>query len=500
MAVAERMRSAGHWRLNRAVTSWLAAAVLTGCAVGPDFLPPASPRVTGYTSVPLSAQTASAATLHGEPQRVGVGRDIGASWWQALGSPRLDTLIEQALKSSPTLASAEATLRQAREWHAAQAGSTLYPRVDANAGAQRQRTNPSAQGQAGAGHEFSLFSASIGVRYRLDLSGGNQRALEALAARSEHRRYQLEGARLSLAGAIAQTAIARARLSGQVAAMQVLVQMQEEQLDLTRQRVRLGQAAGDEVLALQAQLEQTRAGMPALRKQLEHSEHLLAVLAGQAPGAATVPEFRLADFVLPTDLPLVLPSELVRRRPDIRAAEALLHAANAEYGVAVARLYPRLDLSASLGTQALTVGSLFGAGSAAWGLLAQLTQPLFDAGLPAEKRAALAAFDAAAANYQGVVLDALRDVADALRALDHDAQTIAAQAAADGAARASLTSIERQYGLGAVSYVQVLIARQQVQQSQNGLIAAQAQRLLDSAALLQALGGGGEPETPDDAA
>ena len=290
MAVAERMRSAGHWRLNRAVTSWLAAAVLTGCAAGPDFLAPASPHVTGYTSVPLPAQTASAATLHGEPQRVGVGRDIGASWWQALGSPRLDTLIEQALKSSPTLASAEATLRQAREWHAAQAGSTLYPRVDANAGAQRQRTNPSAQGQAGAGHEFSLFSASIGVRYRLDLSGGNQRALEALAARSEHRRYQLEGARLSLAGAIAQTAIARARLSGQVAAMQVLVQMQEEQLDLTRQRVRLGQAAGDEVLALQAQLEQMRAGMPALRKQLEHSEHLLAVLAGQAPGAATVPE------------------------------------------------------------------------------------------------------------------------------------------------------------------------------------------------------------------
>ncbi len=182
MVGAERVRPAGHWRLNRAVTSWLAAAVLTGCAVGPDFLPPASPRVTGYTSVPLSAQTASAATLHGEPQRVGVGTGIGVSWWQALGSPQLDTLIEQALKASPTLAAAEATLRQAREWHAAQAGSTLYPRVDANAGAQRQRTNPSAQGQAGAGHEFSMFSASMGVRYRLDLSGGNQRALEALAA------------------------------------------------------------------------------------------------------------------------------------------------------------------------------------------------------------------------------------------------------------------------------------------------------------------------------
>ncbi|MDO9113894.1 MAG: TolC family protein, partial [Polaromonas sp.] len=182
--------------------------------------------------------------------------------------------------------------------------------------------------------------------------------------------------------------------------------------------------------------------------------------------------------------------ELVRRRPDIQAAEALLHAANAEYGVAVAKLYPQLNISASLGSQALSTGALFGGGSAVWSLIGQLTQPLFNPGLPAEKRASLAAFDAAAANYQSVVLEALRNVADVLRALDNDAQTLAALATADIAAQGSLESMQRQYALGAASYVQLLTAQQQAQQNRINLIAAQSQRLVDSAALYQALGGG----------
>ena len=264
---------------------------------------------------------------------------------------------------------------------------------------------------------------------------------------------------------------------------------------LTRERVGLGHASSDDVLALETQVEQTRAGLPLLRKQLEASEHLLAVLVGQAPGAVKVPDFTLDEFRLPADLPMVLPSELVRRRPDIQAAEALLHAASAEHGVAVARLYPQLDLSASLGTQALTTGALFGGGSAAWSVLGQLTQSLFDPGLPAGKRASLAALDAAAANYRGVVVDALRNVADAPRALDHDAQTLASLAAADAAAHASLESMDRQYALGTASYVQLLTARQQVQQNRIGLIATQAPWLADSAALYQALGGGRADES-----
>lgn len=467
---------------------------LAGCAAGPDFKRPAAPDVADYTATPLPVQTESASARLGEPQRLVTGMAVDAQWWRSLKSPKLDALIETALTASPSLAAARATLRQAQELHAAQAGSTLYPQVDAGLTAQRQRTTPSALGQVGDAREFSLYNASVGVRYNLDLAGGNRRALEALAARADNRRYELEAARLTLAGNIATAAITGARIAAQIEATAAILRAQEEQLQLAQERVRLGQAAPDEVLALRTQAEQTRAELPTLRKQMQQTEHLLAVLAGRAPGAGGIPEFSLADFTLPTELPLVVPSELVRHRPDIRASEALLHAANADYGVAVAKLYPQINLSASLGSQALTTGALFGGGSAVWSLVGQLTQPLFDRGLPAEKRAALAAFDAAAANYQGVVLEALRNVADALRAVENDAQTLAALVAADEAARGSLHSVERQYQLGAASYVQLIIAQQQAQQTRIGLAAAQAQRLADSVALYQAIGAGSRNE------
>ena len=475
---------------RRTPLALLLAASLAACTAGPDFRRPADPDVSAYTAEPVPARTASAPTPLGAAQHLIPGADVDTQWWRALGHAELDAWIAGALQASPTLAAAQATLRQAQHLHAAQAGSTRYPQLDATAGAQRQRMSPAALGQTGDAREFSLYNAGIGVRYRIDLAGGNRRALEALAARAEYRAHELEGARLSLAAQITRTAITRARLASQIASVEALVQAQGEQLELTHQRVRLGQAAPSERLALQAQAEQLRATLPALRQQREQSEHLLAVLAGQAPGAATVPAFTLDRFDLPAELPLILPSELARRRPDIQAAEALLHAANADYGVAVARLYPQLNLNASLGSQALSAGTLFGGGSAVWNLLGQLTQPLFNPGLPAEKRASLAALDAAAANYQVVVLGALREVADVLRALEHDAQAQVSLAAADAASQAELDTVQRQYALGAASYVQVLIARQQTQQNQGNLIAAQAQRLTNSVALLQALGGG----------
>ncbi|MEW5890733.1 MAG: efflux transporter outer membrane subunit [Pseudomonadota bacterium] len=478
----------------RTVVSLILLGSLAGCAAGPDFKRPAAPGVADYTATPVARETDSAPTRLGEPQRLVTGMAVDAQWWRSLKSPKLDMLIETALDASPTLAAARATLRQAQELYAAQAGSTLYPQMDAGLTAQRQRMSPSALGQAGDAREFSLYNASIGVRYNLDLAGGNRRALEALAARTDYRRYELEAARLTLAGNISTAAIARARLAAQIEATAAVLACLEEQVQIARERVRLGQAAPDEVLALQTQAEQTRAELPTLRKQMQQTEHLLAVLAGRAPGAGGIPEFTLADFSLPIELPLIVPSELVRRRPDIQASEALLHAANADYGVAVAKLYPQLNLSANLGSQALTTGALFGGNSAVWSLIGQLTQPLFNPGLPAEKRAALAAFDAAAANYQGVVLEALRNVADALRAIENDAQTLAALAAADEAAQGSLQSVEHQYRLGAASYVQLLIAQQQAQQTRLGLAAAQAQRLVDSVALYLAVGIGSNDE------
>lgn len=473
-----------------ALTAVVLAGLLAGCAAGPDFKRPPAPDVASYTVAPLPAQTASAPTALGEAQHFSADAGMSAQWWRDLGSSRLDALIERAFQASPTLASSKAILRQAQETYAAQAGSTLYPHVDGGTGVQRQRLNPGTLGQAGAAREFSLYSATIGVHYQLDLAGGNRRALEALAARAEYRRFEMEGARLTLAANIVTTAITQARLAAQIQSTEAVLRAQDEQLQLTRERERLGHAAPGEVLALQTQVEQTRAGVPLLRKQLQQNEHLLAVLAGRAPGAGGLPAFTLEEFSLPSDLPLVLPSELVRRRPDIQAAEALLHSANAEYGVAVAKLYPQLNISASLGSQALSTGALFGAGSAVWSLIGQLTQPLFNPGLPAEKRASLAAFDAAAANYQSVVLEALRNVADVLRALDNDAQALAALASADAAAQGSLESVQRQYALGAASYIQLLTAQQQAQQNRISLLAAQAQRLIDSAALYQAMGGG----------
>lgn len=470
------------------------ATLLAGCAAGPDFQPPAAPAVETYTAVPLPQRTASAPVAHGAAQGIGLTHALSQRWWEALGSPRLDALIDAALAANPSLAAAEATLRQAQELHAARAGSTRFPQVDARLSAQRQRLNPSSLGQSGEPREFSLLNAGVGVRYQWDLAGGNRRALEALAARADYERHRLEGARLLLAGNIATAAITRARLAAQIEALEAMAQAQEQQLAIARDRLRLGQAAPDEVLALQGQWEGTRAQIPALIQQRLQTEHLLATLAGRAPAAGGDFAFSLADFQLPAELPLIVPSELVRGRPDIRAAEALMHAANAEYGAAVARLYPQIDLSASLGSQALTSGALFGSGTAVWSLLGQLTQPLFNPGLPAEKRAALAAFEAAAANYQQLVLDGLRNVADVLSAVDNDARTLASLAAADGAARASLESVRQRHALGAAGYVEVLVASQQLERNRLNLIAAQAQRLMDSVALYLALGGGSVTE------
>lgn len=466
--------------------------LLAGCAAGPDFQRPTTSLPASYTATAVASETGSAPTPLGQSQHLVAGLAIDAQWWRKLESSALNSLIDEALANSPTLDSARAALRQSQELYAAQAGATQYPNVNLTTGAQRQNISPSAQGKSGDTQTFSLYSTNVGVRYNLDLAGGNRRALEAMLARTEHRLFELNAARLTLASEVSGAAITRARLAAQADATQAILLAQEEQYSLAQKRERIGHATPDEVLSLQAQMEQLRAELPLLHKQLQQTEHRLAVLAGRAPGAGGIPVFTLNGFTLPAELPLAIPSELLRQRPDIQAAEALLHVATAEYGVATARLYPQFEISASLGAQALTTGALFG-GSAVWSLFSQLTQPLFNPSLPAEKRAALAALDAAAANYQQVVLEALRNVADILVALDHDTQSLAALVTAHTAALGAMESMQRQYALGAASYIQLLTAQQQVEESRNKLIAAQAQRLTNSVALYQAMGSA-EPE------
>ena len=461
--------------------------VLVGCAAGPDFKPPAPPAVQNYTATKLPAQTASAPGALGGAQRFAPQAPIGSAWWQQFGSPKLNALIEEALQSNPTLEASRATLHQAEQTYAAQAGSTLYPQVDAGLGGGRERFNASGLGLPIA-NTFNLYNASVGVSYNLDLAGGNRRLLEALAAQTDYQHFELDGARLTVAANVTTGVIAQAQLAAQIAASEQILAAQTEQLGLTRQRLALGNASDADVQTLQTQVEQTRASIVPQRNRLEQTNHLLAILVGKPPGDAPMPQFTLTDFTLPTDLPLRIPSELVRQRPDIQASEALLHVANAQYGVAVSRLYPQLTLSSSLGS--LTNASLFGPGSMVWGAAGQIAQPLFDAGLRPGANAAEAGFNAAAANYRQTVLQALRNVADVLRALDNDAQALQAQTAADASVLRSLELVQQQYRLGAASYLQLLTAQQQEQQTRISLIAAQAQRLADTAALYQSMGGG----------
>ena len=278
------------------IASVVMIGLLAGCAVGPDFNRPAKPEVAAYTATPFPAHTAAAPTALGGAQRFVEGGVVNPQWWHELGSAKLDALIEEALQASPTLAKAQATLRQAQEVYAARAGDTLYPQVDANLGGLRQQFSPATSGQTGDSREFSLYNAGVGVHYNLDLAGGNRRALEALAANVDYQRYQLEGAQLTLVANIVTTAVTKARLAAQIQATEAILDAQEKQLSLTRERVRLGQAAPDEVLAMQTQVEQTRASIPLLRNQFQHNDHLLAVLVGQAPGEKGLPVISLQEF------------------------------------------------------------------------------------------------------------------------------------------------------------------------------------------------------------
>jgi len=469
------------------------ASLLAGCAAGPDFERPAPPSVQTYSPHAPNEVSASAPSDFDSSQRAVPGLEVQAEWWRSFRSPRLDALIAEGLNQSPTLAAAEATLRQAQELRNARAGSTQLPQAELGTTAQRQRFNPGSLGQDLDAREFSLFNTNVSVGYNLDLAGGNSRAIEALSARADTRQFELQAARLTLAGNIATTAFARARIAAQLEITASLIENLEAQRDIARERVRLGNAAPDELFALETQTEQLRAELPVFRQQLAETEHLLATLAGRAPAQGDIPDFTLAEFTLPQELPLIVPSELVRHRPDILAAEASVHAANADYGVAVAQMYPQLNLSATLGTQALSTGALFAGSSTVWNIIGQLTQTLFNPGLSHEKRAALAAFDAATASYKVVVLDGLRDVADVLVAVDTNARALEAQARAAVAAQGTATTMQRRYELGAASYVEVLIAAQQAQQASLSVIAARSDRLANSAAFYVAMGGGGGP-------
>jgi NodT family efflux transporter outer membrane factor (OMF) lipoprotein len=487
-----RNRLGGSASLLHAGALAVIAVSIAGCAVGPEFHSPAAPPVSAYTAAPFPTETVASATEAGGAQRFVSRLEIPPQWWNLFHSGKLDTLMRQALADSPTLAAAEASLRQAWETRRAQLGA-LFPSVDANFSGKRQQFTGASFGQPGApGSLFTLYNASVNVSYSLDLFGGTRRGLEALQSQLDYQRYLLEAAHLTLTSNIVTVAVQEASLRARISATREIIADGEEQLKLVERQFQLGGAARTDLLAQQAELAQTRATLPPLEKELAQTRHQLAVLAGRFPGAAAdLPEFQFTDLQLPSDLPVSLPSDLVRQRPDVRASEELLHEACARVGVATANLFPKLTISGDYGSQSTTLSGLFASGSSVWGIGASLLQPIFHGGeLLAERRAAMAAYDQAAANYRATVLQAFQNVADVLRALELDARTLQAQTAAEQAASDSLDLTGKQFRIGAVSYLVLLNAQRQHQQALLTLAQARAARFADTAALFQALGGG----------
>jgi NodT family efflux transporter outer membrane factor (OMF) lipoprotein len=476
--------------VNAAVATIAAFLFLAGCSVGPDFKRPEAPVVRAYTAEALPSETVSSPGTGGSAQRFVQGGDIPEQWWTLFRSETISSLIARGLENSPTLEAAKATLRVAQENWRAQFGSR-FPAVNGNFSASRQKISGASFGSHQDISPFDLFNASLNVTYLLDLFGGLTRQLEALQSQVDYQRYQLEAAHLALTSNIVTTAVQEASLRSQIRASQEILAAQERQLSITEGQFRLGGVSGTEVLAQRTLVAQTRASIPPLEKQLAQTRHLMAVLVGSFPGEAALPEIELDAMTLPEELPVSLPSSLVHQRPDILASEALLHAAYAQIGVATANLYPQITLSAGLGREASTFGDLFDSNAGIWNLAGGLLQPLFHGGqLTARRRAAIAAFDQARAQYRETVLFAFQNVADVLRALESDARTLGAQKEAESAARGTLDLTREQYQVGAVSYLALLIAERAHQTAWIGLVQAQATRFADTAALFQALGGG----------
>ncbi len=482
-----------------AVLAAVAAPVFLAGCVGPDFTPPAVPKDAGYTPSPLPGATVAAPVAGGEAQHFKSGADIPAEWWRLFHSEPLNAMIAEALKANPTLVAAKAALRQAEETADAQRGA-FFPQVAAGFSAERAK-NASGTLQPitnSPSPYYNLYTGQLSVSYTPDVWGANWRAVENLDAQTEAQLFQLEAAHLTLTANLVAAAINEASLRGQIAAVTDIIGIERELLDVLKRQLALGEVAEADVVAQQAALAQAGQGLPPLEKQLAVQRDALAALMGRLPNQPPRQTFELDKLTLPPDLPVSLPARLVEQRPDIRQAEANLHAASAAVGVAIASRLPVINLTADLGSAAgLLAGNdpanmaMFTPGTGFWSLAGGVTQPLFDGfALLHRQHAAEAAFDQARAEYRGTVITAFQNVADSLHALRLDAEALEKAAAAEKAAAESLEITRKQLDLGAVGYPSLLNAEQTELQARVTLIQARAARFTDTAALFQALGGG----------
>ena len=445
---------------------------------------PTAPSQLGATAHPPAAPpTAAAAAL--PTQALKPGADLPAQWWQLFKSPALDDTLKLSLDNSPTLAQATATLAQARE-QVRIAQAAFLPRVNVNAGAQRNgNSEPGPQSQA------TVYTLGLSASYAIDVFGGTRRAVEQQRALAEMQGHQLDAAWLTLTGNVVSQALTIASTRLQIATSEELIASDRKNLSLTEREYELGAAARTDVLTAESQLAVDLTSLPSLHQQLGVARDALAVLTGRSPAEWSAPDFDIKDFTLPPEVPVSVPSRLVRQRPDILAAEAQLHSGSAAIGTAIAQEFPTLNLTGTLSRQALTAADVLHHFDSLWGAGGALAAPLFQGGaLRAQVRAARDTFTAQAAAYRNTVLEALGQVADDLRALNNDADRLQVSQHALAIASESLKLQQISYTAGKTTVLQLIDAERTFAQAKLSFVTAQIEQFQDTADLLVALGGG----------
>ena len=468
----------------------LVALLTAGCAVGPDFVRPAAPSMTGYETEPIALP----APGDPDPAQRFTGDAIARQWWQLFQSPALDEVLALAVADNPTLASARATLAQAEEVVIV-ARAAYYPQVDlaatgswVNARSLGGGSSRTIAANGGNALTTSLFNIGPALTYTPDLFGHSRRFVEQQTALAENQAQELAAAYLTLTATTVTQALTIASTEAQIKAVNDIIAADEHNLELVRIAFRAGSVARTDVLSAESQLAGDRTLLPPLLQQLNVAQHALSVLIGKSPAEWSPPAFELETLTLPGELPMTVPSELVRRRPDIRAVEAQLHAASAAIGVATAQRYPSITISPSVVLQA--VGGPVSAPSVIGSIAGTIVTPLYHGGaLRAQQHAAIDAYESELGVYRQTLLLAFGQVADVLRALQHDGELLGAESAAVTASKASLELAQDAYAAGRGSLVQVLDAQRLYAQALLGYARAKGQRYLDTVLLFEAMGG-----------
>ena len=478
---------------TRSFTVALAAFVtlLVGCVTGPRYSLPAQPTLQSYTGRATNSAEAPAvgrgSASPGSRQTIILSSEPRDNWWTQLQSSELDHVVDLALQNNLSLQVARANLTKAQEGLNAARGARSI-QVDAAAGVERRKYGASFLGpEAETFPTFSAYTLGPTVSYDLDIFGATRHRIEIAGASADYEHEQLRAARLRVVGDTVTQALHIASIRAQIAVVQEVLSADERTIELVQAARRVGVVSDIDVLQATSQRDQDRTLLPPLYQDLDVAKDALAVLIGKAPSEWTAPDFALEQFVLPHELSLVIPSELVHSRPDIRAAEIQLHAASAKVGAATADLYPRITLSSGWAEE----GLLSGGTATAWSLVGGITAPIFHGGtLTARKRAAQDEYQAAFARYQLVVLESFGQVADTLHALDHDAEALETQQQALTSADSSLGLTRQGYRVGNADILQILTAQRLYELAELGVVSARTRKLTDTVSLFLASGSG----------